>query len=168
MRLLFSATLVAALLAVPACATPIISGKYILTGRVFCQPTLNVNYVTPNKIGNITLGRNTFQTELMLIDFFPKTGAANYGVTYEAGDNMLIQNTGASQGLFGMSLVETQAGGNLNYMVTDTTITLGQITYNALFGSIDDKNRAHYFAYQTTYTVQEGVQCTEQGEAQRQ
>jgi hypothetical protein len=172
MRLhVFAAAAVAVLVSAPALATPIISGKYILTVRKFCQPTFTIHNASTNSgafVDQVTLGGSNISNTMSLVTFNPAKQNASFSGFTDEGDVARIQYTGVTNGSSGDPITESQESGKSAYSNSDTSVTFGTQTYNALYGGLDRNSVAHYVAFQAAYTNGGGLPCTEQGELSRQ
>jgi hypothetical protein len=171
-RHVIAAAVAAVFVATPALATPVISGKYILTIHRYCEPTFavhNSNIADADAfIDQVLLGGSNVNSTLALATFNPTKQSASYAGFSDSGDVALIQYTGVTNGSSGDPITEKAVSGKTAYSNTDTTVTFGGQTYNAFYGEVDKNNIAHHVAYQAAYTSESGFPCTEQGELSRQ
>jgi hypothetical protein len=167
-----AAAAAAVFIGAPAAATPVISGKYIITIRKFCEPTFTVHNSNVTNAGafvdGVYLGGSSFKNTLLLATFVPAKGSASFGGFTDSGDVAMMQYTGVTNGSSGTPISESPNSGKTSYANTDTTVSFGGQVYNAFYGTVDKNGIAHYVAYQAAYTNESGVPCSEQGELSRQ
>ena len=168
----FAAAAAAVLVGTPALATPVISGKYILTIRRFCEPTFTVHNTNIANAGafidGVYLGGSSFKNTLVLATFNPTKGSASFAGFTDSGDVAMVQYTGVTNGSSGEPITEGPSSGKISYSNTDTTVNFGGQVYNAFYGEVDKNNIAHHVAYQAAYSNDGGLPCSEQGELSRQ
>ena len=170
----FAMTAAAAALLVPfaACATPAISGKYIVTERRMCQAVATFSFDntvnTGDFVNDVNLNGGIFKNSLVLANFSPAKGNVSISGTDEGGDVMLFDKTGVQTGQQGNVIAETANSGKVAYSNTSTTVTINGETYHVLYGQIDKNNIAHYFATEGVFTNSGNELCTAQAEASRQ
>jgi hypothetical protein len=157
----------------PANAQTEVSGKYLITYRVYCIPTATFN-VEPGSVGgyvnDVNLGVNNaaLQFNMVLADFNAAKLKVSFTGFNEAGNVMLTQITGAYPSNSGSPFQESAATGKTGYSTTPTSLTIGNQTFHALFGQVDKNSVANYITFQGIFADQNGDSCSEQGEAARQ
>jgi hypothetical protein len=164
--------LAAALLAgAPAAAQPVISGSYLVTQSVTCQPTTAVNYAGTDVgtvVNNVTQTVTTNQVTMLLVTFNATKMSATYNGFGASGSITLLQSTGQIVATSGTPMGQAPGSGKTDYANTDTTLTFNGRTLQAFYGQIDKKNIAHYITAQGTYAGESGSGCMEQDIASRQ
>jgi hypothetical protein len=161
--------------AAPASAQTEVSGKYLITYRVYCIPTATFNVEPyPGLVGgyvnDVNLGVNNaaLQFNMVLADFNAAKLKVSFTGFNEAGNVMLTQITGAYPSNSGSPFQESAATGKTSYSTTATSLTIGNQTFHALFGQVDKNSVASYITFQGLFDDQNGDSCSEQGEAARQ
>jgi hypothetical protein len=172
MRKSFILAAATALLAgAPAAAQPVISGTYLVTQTVTCQPTTAVNYAGTDVglvVNNVTQTITTNQLTMLLVTFNATKMSATYSGFGASGSVNLLQSTGQVQANSGVATGQAPGSGKTSYANTDTTLTFNGRTLQAFYGQLDKKNIAHYITAQGTYAGENGSGCMEQDIASRQ
>jgi hypothetical protein len=161
----FSAAI--AILAVSsAAAAPVLSGNYALTIRDNCQQTLGVDYVSGPLVSSIKSNKQGLTNGLLLVDFDSSTLTFTQAGFDDYGTPVLLKNSGTEKGVEGRKMQEATTSASGSYSTTDTTFTSFGLTFNAIYGQVDNAGISHYMAYQGIFK-NGSAECTEQGEAIR-
>jgi hypothetical protein len=161
----------AALLIGAPAAAQVISGTYLVTQNVTCQPTTAVNYAGTDVglvVNNVTQTIATNQMTMLLVTFNATKMSATYSGFDASGSVMLLQSTGQVQATTGDATGQMPGSGKTSYANTDTTLTFNGRTLQAFYGQVDKKNIAHYITAQGAYAGENGSGCMEQDIASRQ
>jgi hypothetical protein len=172
-RMLLSAALAAmAAACAPASAATTISGKYIVTVTKLCQMVDTYQFGSADNVGNFVDGIETsgssFKQSLYTATFSPAKGTVSIAGFDDGGDIEIFQLTGAVTATLGSPIVQAPNSAKTAYSNTDTSITLGGQTFNAMYGQVSKKGVAGYVAFQGVFPSDQGNMCTEQGVAQAQ
>jgi len=163
---------VAILVSSSALATPVISGKYIVTERRMCQAVATFSFDntvnTGDFVNGVNLNGGIFKNSLVLANFSPAKGKVTVDGLDEGGDAMLFAFTGAQNGQQGNVMAESANSGKVDYSNTDTTVTINGETYHVLYGQVDKNNIAHYFAMEGVFINDSNELCSAQADASRQ
>ena len=157
-----------------ATATPVLSGAYTVTARDLCQQRLIADFNNsggPNVVDalNFSSGDVPSAQTLITAKFIPAKSKITVTGFVDEGSGFLLQSTGSKSGSQGTALNERVQSGSISYSNTDTTITIGNRTYNAIYGQIDKNGIAHTMAFMGLYTDGNPPDtCSEQDEAIRQ
>jgi len=171
MKLVLAAS-AALLFGAPAmAATPIISGKYIVTVTKLCQTVANYHFSPQsgggNYLDNITTNGSSYKQSMYATSFSPTKGTVSISGFDDGGDLEIFQLTGSINTTLGNPIAQAPNSGKVPYSNADTTITLGDQTYNVMYGQVK-KGVANYFTFQGVFASNGGNMCTEQGIAQAQ
>ena len=163
--------LAAVLFCVPASAQTI-SGKYVVTVTKLCQLTGTYNFSTAglgnNYVNEINSSGSTFKQSLYQATFSPSKGSVTINGFDSGGDLEIFQITGSISATLGSAITQAPNSAKNPYSNTATTFTIGTQSFNAMYGQVDKKGVAHYFAFQGVFAGDSGEECTEQGTASAQ
>ena len=163
--------LAAVLFCVPASAQTI-SGKYVVTVTKLCQLTGTYNFSTAglgnNYVNEINSIGSNFKQSLYQATFSPSKGSVTINGFDNGGDLEIFQVTGSISATLGSAITQVPNSAKNPYSNTATTFTIGTQSFNAMYGQVDKKGVAHYFAFQGVFANDSGQECTEQGTASAQ
>jgi len=169
--LAFAATMATLLATASAGAATIISGKYIVTVRKYCEPTQTIDSTNVSGavvVDAVMLGGSDVGFSMFTVSFNPNKLTLTTNGLNDEGNVMLMKYTGVLTGQSGDPFSESATSDKGTYSNTDTTITVGNQTLNAMYGQVDKNGIAHFIAFQGIFNNENNVPCAEQGEATRQ
>jgi hypothetical protein len=157
MRARFSAALIPAVFSLScptmAATTPVLSGTYIVTIESFCPQHFVSQYnngpITHTDLGGGPLyaygGWGDLLVSTGTITFNPSTKMASFAMNAIEGSPMQLQNLGGgSNSTEGTALKATSETGYKGYSNSSVTLSLGDTSYHANFGSFTTGNVAKY------------------------
>ncbi len=172
-RMSIAAASAAILACAPAlAATPSVSGKYIVTVTKLCQMVTTYHFSSAQDLGNyldgINTGGSSYKQSMYAASFSPAKGKVTIDGFDDGGDLEIFHFTGSIGGTQGEQMAQAPNSGKVAYSNGDTTITIGDRTYNALYGQVSKNGVAGYVAFQGVFASDTGNACTEQGIMQAQ
>jgi hypothetical protein len=124
---------------------PIISGDYVATIHVYCQPIFNINH-NNGLISSVTLAQNPSTSYSIELEFYDaRTSILTENGFTERGSSMLLNDDTA--GPSGTPLTEVKDTITTFYSNDLATVTIGQTIYNVVWG-LRKKDVAQYFVLQ--------------------
>jgi hypothetical protein len=145
-RLIFSTTafLISLQFGMSAIAAPVISGDYVSTFRVYCQPTLNLSHDPQGGTNSVTLAPSALTTYSVSLEHYnPQTGTLTSQGFSEKETSMLLHDS--MTGLSGGPPSEVTDSLQFPYSNTDTTVTINGISYHAIYGRVNESGIVEYF-----------------------
>lgn len=176
MKSVFVCAAAAAMLAgtqAAAADIPKLSGKYLVTITKFCQMVNTYHFSPADEGGNfldgITTSGSNFKQSMYAASFSPAKGTVTINGFDDGGDIEIFHLTGSINSTLGETISQAPNSGKVPYSNTDTTFTIGDETYNAMYGQLNKRNGiAGYVTFQGVIQNEQGTMCTEQGVLQAQ
>src|SRR4029077_17601814 len=106
------------------------------------------NYVSGPLINAIKSNKQGVANGLLLVNFDSSTMTFTQTGFDDLGTPVLLKNTGTENGTGGRKIQEAATSASGSYSTTDTTFTSFGLTFNAIYGQVDDAGISHYMAYQ--------------------